>query len=101
MDEKHSAEFDVSEPQSEGYIRFVDKAPGATHPTEVRRAPSGATALHAFAKETAMHDMFGFAMLFELSSKDGRRKHEFDHLIEKHPLRARLRRIARLFRLMK
>jgi len=57
--------------------------------------------LHAFAKETAMHDMFGFAMLFELSSKDGRRKHEFDHLIEKHPLRARLRRIARLFRLMK
>ncbi len=48
-----------------------------------------------------MHDMLGLAMLFELSKKDGRRKHEFDHLIEKHPLRARLRRIARLFHLIR
>lgn len=46
-----------------------------------------------------MHDMLGLAMLFELSKNDGRRKHEFDHLIEKHPLRTQLHRIARMLHL--
>ena len=45
-----------------------------------------------------MHDMLGLAMLFELSRNDARRKHEFDHLIEKHPLRARLYRVVKAFR---
>lgn len=44
-----------------------------------------------------MHDMFGLVMLFELAKNDARRKHEFDHLIEKHPIRARLRRVAKAF----
>lgn len=45
-----------------------------------------------------MHDMFGLAILFELSKKDGRRKHEFDHLRETKPLRTRLLRFMRPLR---
>jgi hypothetical protein len=45
-----------------------------------------------------MQDMFGLAMLFELSQKDGRRKHEFDHLRETAPLRTRLFRLLRALR---
>lgn len=41
-----------------------------------------------------MQDMFGLAMLFELSRKDGRRKHEFDHLCERTPIRSRLYRLV-------
>jgi hypothetical protein len=48
-----------------------------------------------------MHDMIGLAMLLELTKKDGRRKHEFDHLIEAHPVRARLRRLAKAFGIRK
>lgn len=48
-----------------------------------------------------MHDMLGLAMLFELSKNDARRRHEFDHLIDKHPLRTRLRRVAKAFGLAK
>lgn len=42
-----------------------------------------------------MQDMFGLAILFELSQKDGRRKHEFDHLRERTPLRTRFFRFVR------
>ncbi|WP_411037015.1 hypothetical protein [Shinella sp. BYT-45] len=43
-----------------------------------------------------MLDMFGLAMLFELSQKSRcRRKHEFDHLREARPVRAWFRRIMR------
>ena len=48
-----------------------------------------------------MHDMFGLAMLFELARTDARRRHEFDHLIERHPLRTRLRRFAKALGLVK
>lgn len=46
-----------------------------------------------------MHDMFGLAILFELSKKDGRRKHEFDHLRETTPIRTRFLRFVRALRL--
>lgn len=42
-----------------------------------------------------MQDMYGLAILFELSQKDGRRKHEFDHLRETAPLRTRFVRFLR------
>lgn len=48
-----------------------------------------------------MHDMIGLAMLFELTKNDGRRKHEFDHLIERNPIRARLYRHAKAFGIRK
>jgi hypothetical protein len=48
-----------------------------------------------------MQDMFGLAMLFELSQKDGRRKHEFDHLRETTLLRTRLFRFLRALRIPK
>lgn len=45
-----------------------------------------------------MHDMIGLAMLVELSRKDGRRKHEFEHLLEKPPFRSRLYHLLRKMR---
>lgn len=48
-----------------------------------------------------MQDMYGLAILFELSQKDGRRKHEFDHLRETTPLRARFVRFLRTLRIVK
>lgn len=46
-----------------------------------------------------MQDMYGLAILFELSQKqNGRRKHEFDHLRETGPLRADLLRLWRRLR---
>lgn len=48
-----------------------------------------------------MQDMYGLAVLFELSQKDGRRKHEFDHLRETPPLRTRFFRFLRTLRLSK
>lgn len=53
----------------------------------------------AFKTETDMQDMYGLAILFELSQKQsGRRKHEFDHLRETAPLRAGLLRLWRRLR---
>jgi hypothetical protein len=45
-----------------------------------------------------MQDMYGLAILFELSQKDGRRKHEFDHLRDTAPLRTRFFRFLRALR---
>ncbi len=46
-----------------------------------------------------MQDMYGLAILFELSQKrSGRRKHEFDHLRETAPFRAGLLRLWRRLR---
>jgi hypothetical protein len=53
----------------------------------------------AFKTETDMQDMYGLAILFELSQKqNGRRKHEFEHLRETGPLRAGLLRLWRRLR---
>ncbi|MGQ3212097.1 hypothetical protein [Shinella sp.] len=52
-------------------------------------------------RRTEMQDMYGLAILFELSQKDGRHKHEFDHLRETPPLRTRFFRFLRAFRLSK
>jgi hypothetical protein len=49
--------------------------------------------------ETGMQDMYGLAILFDLSQKQrGRRKHEFDHLRETAPIRAALLRLWRCLR---
>lgn len=46
-----------------------------------------------------MQDMYGLAILFDLSQKQrGRRKHEFDHLRETAPIRAALLRLWRCLR---
>jgi len=49
-----------------------------------------------------MQDMFGLAMLFELSQKNRRRcRREFDHLSRKPSLAARLRRLLGALRVQK
>ena len=67
-------------------------------PAVARTAPRLAVPM----KETDMQDMFGLAMLFELSQKNHRRcRREFDHLSRKPSLAARLRRLLGVFRTQK
>jgi hypothetical protein len=52
-------------------------------------------------KERQMSELFGLVILMELSRKDGRRKHEFEHLRETRPFRARLHRFMQALRILK